>query len=219
MVREKTANDRKVRKRAEREDRILKAAEELILTKGYASTTIDEIADKADVSKGAVYLHYRTKDDIYFSIVSSALETMRDMFRDAASGKQSGLEKFRAIGYSFYEYTKRYPAYSNIIYDVNSPKPCHSLASEGRCQSLNEEIGRIKVVSIEAGIEDGSIRSDVDPMAAAIIISSSLQGLLRTVLSNREFVGAIGMDEKYLVDVSIDLYGRSLMNPDHCDGQ
>jgi len=219
MVREKTANDRKVRKRAEREDSILKAAEELILTKGYASTTIDEIADKADVSKGAVYLHYRTKDDIYFSIVSIALETMRDMFQDAAEGKESGLDKFRAIGYSFYEYTKRYPSYSNIIYDVNSPKPCHTLASEGRCQSLNEEIGRIMVVSIEAGMKDGTIRSDVDPMAAAIIISSSLQGLLRTVLSNREFVGAIGMDEKYLVDVSIDLYGRSLMNPDHCDGQ
>ena len=36
MVREKPANDRKVRKRAEREDRILKAAEQLILTKGYA---------------------------------------------------------------------------------------------------------------------------------------------------------------------------------------
>ncbi len=219
MVREKIANDRKVRKRAEREDRILKAAEELILTKGYASTTIDEIADRADVSKGAVYLHYRTKDDIYFSIVSTALEIMRDMFQDAAEGTESGLDKFRAIGYSFYEYTKRYPSYSNLIYDVNSPKPCHSLASEGRCQSLNEEIGRIMVVSIEAGMKDGSIRSDVDPMAAAIIISSSLQGLLRTVLSNREFVKAIGLDEKYLVDVSIDLYGRSLMNPDHCSGQ
>jgi len=219
MVRERTANDRKVRKRAEREDRILKAAEELILTKGYAGTTIDEIADRADISKGAIYLHYRTKDDIYFSIVSIALETMRDMFQDAAEGKESGLDKFRAIGYSFYEYTKRYPSYSNIIYDVNSPKPCHTLASEGRCQSLNEEIGRIMVVSIEAGMKDGTIRSDVDPMAAAIIISSSLQGLLRTVLSNREFVEAIGLDEKYLVDVSIDLYGRSLMNPDHCGGQ
>ena len=72
------------------------------------------------------------------------------------------------------------------------------------------------VASIESGMKDGSIRSDVDPMAAAIIISSSLQGLLKTVLSNREFVGAIGLDEKYHVDFSIDLYGRSLMNTNHC---
>ena len=49
-------------------------------------------------------------------------------------------------------------------------------------------------------------------MAAAIIISSSLQGLLKTVLSNRERMDEMGMDERYLVEYSIDLYGRSLIN-------
>ena len=213
MVKGKPAGERKVRKRAEREDRILKAAEQLILTKGYARTTMDDIAAKADVSKGAVYLHYQTKDDIYFNIMAKALEIMRDMFREAADREESGLQKFRAIGYSFYEYTKKFPEYSNILYDVNSPKPSHALASEGICQSLNGEIGKIMVMSIESGVKDGSIRSDVDPMAAAFIISSSLQGLLKNILSNREFIEAIGLEERYLVDFSIDLYGRSLMDP------
>ena len=217
MVKAKPASERKVRKRAEREDRILAVAKQLFLAKGFANTTIDEIATKADVSKGAVYLHYRTKDDIYFNIVEKALETMRDMFRQAADREEAGLEKFRAIGYSFSEFTKRFPEYSNIIYDTDSPKPGNILASEGRCQSLNEEIGRIMVQSIESGMKDGSIRSDVDPVAAALIISSSLQGLLKTALSNQEFVKALGLDEKYLVDFSLDLYGRSLMNnPGQC---
>jgi len=212
MVKAKPANERKVRKRAEREDRILKVAEQLFLAKGFANTTIDEIAAKADVSKGAVYLHYRTKDDIYFNIAEKALGTMRDMFRQAADREEIGLEKFRAIGYSFYEFTKKYPEYSNILYDTNSPKPGNILASEGRCKSLNEEIGRIMVMAIESGMKDGSVRPDVDPVAAAFIISSSLQGLLKAALSNPEFVRAIGLEEKYLVDFSIDLYGRSLLN-------
>jgi AcrR family transcriptional regulator len=99
MVKAKPANERKVRKRAEREDRILKAAEQLILTNGYSRTTIDEIAAKADVSKGAVYLHYQSKDDIYFNIMAKALEIMRDMFREAADREERGLDKFCAIGY------------------------------------------------------------------------------------------------------------------------
>jgi hypothetical protein len=103
-----------------------------------------------------------------------------------------------------------FPEYSNILYDVNSPKPSHALASEGTCHSLNDEIGRIMVLSIESGMKDGSIRPDVDPLAAAIIISSSLQGLLKNILSNKEFVKGIGLDERYLVDFAIDLYGRSL---------
>jgi TetR/AcrR family transcriptional regulator len=213
-----TTTDRKVRKRAEREDRILKAAERLILAKGFASTTIDEIADQADVSKGAVYLHYRTKDDIYFSIVAKALETMRDMFMKAAEGKESGLEKFRAIGYSFYEYTTKFPGYSNILYDANSPKLCDSLASEKDCQSFNDQIGNLMIDSIRIGLKDGSIRSDVDPTTAAMIISSSLQGLLKTLITKNETVRSMGLDEGQVVDTAIDLYGRSLMTSNCASG-
>ncbi len=212
MVNGKGTTERKERKRAEREDRILRAAEQLILAKGFSETSVDDIAAKADVSKGAVYLHYRTKDDIYFSIATKALTIMRDMFLKAAKQEAIGLEKFKAIGYSFYEYTKKYPDYANILYDVSAPKPCHLLASEEHCQSLSDEIGQIMISSIELGKKDESIRPDVDPMAAAIIISSSLQGLLKTVLSNRERMDEMGMDERYLVEYSIDLYGRSLIN-------
>lgn len=212
MVNGKGTTERKERKRAEREDRILRAAEQLILAKGFSETSVDDIAAKADVSKGAVYLHYRTKDDIYFSIATKALTIMRDMFLKAAKQEAIGLEKFKAIGYSFYEYTKKYPDYANILYDVSAPKLCHLLASEEHCQSLSDEIGQIMISSIELGKKDESIRPDVDPMAAAIIISSSLQGLLKTVLSNRERMDEMGMDERYLVEYSIDLYGRSLIN-------
>jgi TetR/AcrR family transcriptional regulator len=211
MVNMTAPTDRKVRKRAEREDRILKAAQELILAQGFANTTIDEIADRADVSKGAVYLHYRTKDDIYFSIVANALETMRDMFEGAAEGQSSGLEKFRAIGYSFYEYTTRFPDYSSILYDANSPRLCDSLASEKNCQSLNDQIGTLMIGSIELGRQDGSIRSDVDPTTAAMIISSSLQGLLKNLVAENGTVRSMGLDQGQLVDTAIDLYGRSLM--------
>jgi TetR/AcrR family transcriptional regulator len=212
MVKARPASDRKVRKRAEREDRILKVAHQLFLAKGFANTTIDEIAAKADVSKGAVYLHYRTKDDIYFNVVEKGLGIMRDMFRQAADREDLGLNKFRAIGYSFYEFTKKFPEYSNIIYDTNAPLPGNLLASEGRCQALNEEIGQIMVMAIASGMKDGSVRPEVDPVAAALTISSSLQGLLKTVLSNQGFVKVLGLEERYLVDYSIDLYGRSLMN-------
>jgi len=69
------------------------------------------------------------------------------------------------------------------------------------------------VSSIEQGIQDGSVRPDADPAAAALIISSSLQGLLRTILGESEMMRQRGWEEKRLIDYAIDLYGRSLMNP------
>jgi len=213
MVESTLMKPRKVRKRAEREKRIVKVAEELILSKGFANTTIDEIAAKADVSKGAVYLHFKTKDDIYFSIASTALEIMLKMFQEAVIPHRTGLERFRAIGYAFYDFTKRYPEYSGLLYDVNSPKPNQGLTSEKSFQTLSQQIGVTMISSIEQGMQDGSIRPDVDSMAAALVISSSLQGLLRTIIDGKEMLRQRGLDEKSLIDFAIDLYGRSLINP------
>ncbi|MEW1658007.1 MULTISPECIES: helix-turn-helix domain-containing protein [unclassified Streptomyces] len=57
---------------AERGERILEAAEELLLAWGYRRVTIDEIARRAKVGKGTVYLHWKTKDALLLAVVLKA---------------------------------------------------------------------------------------------------------------------------------------------------
>ena len=52
-------------KREERAERILEAAAELITRWGYSKTTIDDIAKKAGVAKGTIYLHWKTREDLF----------------------------------------------------------------------------------------------------------------------------------------------------------
>ena len=200
------------KKRAQREENILQAAQELFFTKGIVATTIDDIARKADISKGAVYLHYKTKDEIYFAIANQGLAIMLEKFKEAADEHSLGLEKFKAIGYAFYDFTKEHPEYSTLIYAQDAPRPSQGSALEDEFRSLNMQIGAVMVSTIQQGIDDGSARPDVEPVPAALIISTSLQGFLRTLLAEREMVARLGMDERHLVDYSIDLYGRSLIN-------
>ncbi|MGW8556576.1 TetR/AcrR family transcriptional regulator [Streptomyces tubercidicus] len=58
--------------RAERADRILDAAGELLLAWGYRRVTIDEIAHRANVGKGTVYLHWKTKDSLFLAVMLKA---------------------------------------------------------------------------------------------------------------------------------------------------
>ncbi|MCK7621771.1 TetR/AcrR family transcriptional regulator [Streptomyces sp. RS10V-4] len=58
--------------RAERGERILEAAKELLLAWGYRRVTIDEIARRAGVGKGTVYLHWKTKDSLMLAVVLKA---------------------------------------------------------------------------------------------------------------------------------------------------
>ncbi|BCL81462.1 TetR/AcrR family transcriptional regulator [Ktedonobacteria bacterium brp13] len=56
-------------KKQERADRILDAAHDLVLRYGYKKTTIDDIARQAAVAKGTIYLHWKTRDDLFLDLI------------------------------------------------------------------------------------------------------------------------------------------------------
>ena len=56
-------------KRQERARRILDAAAELIQRWGYNKTTIDDIAKQAGVAKGTIYLHWKTREDLFSALL------------------------------------------------------------------------------------------------------------------------------------------------------
>ena len=72
--------------RQERADRILDAAAELVLRWGYKKTTIDDIARQARVAKGTIYLHWKTREDLFMAlIIREDLKFGEDLKRRIAS--------------------------------------------------------------------------------------------------------------------------------------
>ncbi|MFI7125185.1 TetR/AcrR family transcriptional regulator [Nonomuraea sp. NPDC050153] len=53
----------------ERAHRILDAAAELVLRWGYGKTTIDDVAKRAEVAKGTIYLHWKTRDELFAALL------------------------------------------------------------------------------------------------------------------------------------------------------
>jgi AcrR family transcriptional regulator len=62
----------------DRADRILDAAKELLLRWGYRRVTIDEIARHAGVGKGTVYLHWRSREQLFFAVGAREAVAMLD---------------------------------------------------------------------------------------------------------------------------------------------
>ncbi|GLV58731.1 TetR family transcriptional regulator [Dictyobacter sp. S3.2.2.5] len=56
-------------KQQERANRILDAASELLQRWGYKKTTIDDIARQAGVAKGTIYLHWKTKEELFIALI------------------------------------------------------------------------------------------------------------------------------------------------------
>src|SRR6266852_4942869 len=73
-------------RRQERADRILDAAAELILRWGYRKTTIDDIAKQAGVAKGTIYLHWKTREDLFLVLMArEGLKVTEDIKQRIAS--------------------------------------------------------------------------------------------------------------------------------------
>lgn len=61
------------RRKADRPDEIVAAAFEVFGEKGFAAARLDDIAARAGVSKGAIYLYFTTKEDIFQAVVEQGV--------------------------------------------------------------------------------------------------------------------------------------------------
>ncbi|MGE6298072.1 TetR/AcrR family transcriptional regulator [Guptibacillus hwajinpoensis] len=62
---------------------ILETAMQLFAKKGFHSTSIQEIANESGISKGAVYLHFQSKDDVLYSIFAYYYEKLKKKISEA----------------------------------------------------------------------------------------------------------------------------------------
>ncbi|MFE0024888.1 TetR/AcrR family transcriptional regulator [Amycolatopsis sp. NPDC059021] len=68
--------------RADRAERILDAAADLLLRVGYRRTTVEDVADHADVGKGTLYLHWKTREALFLAVLQrEGARTMEDLVR------------------------------------------------------------------------------------------------------------------------------------------
>ncbi|MBI2899160.1 MAG: TetR/AcrR family transcriptional regulator [Planctomycetes bacterium] len=82
--------------------KLLAAAESLFLARSYADVTMDLIAEKAQVTKGALYHHFASKEDLYLAMMAADLEAKRDLFVAAASSASGCRERLRRLTAAYF---------------------------------------------------------------------------------------------------------------------
>lgn len=73
------------RRKADRPGEIVAAAFQVFADKGFAAARLDDIAAQAGVSKGAIYLYFETKEDIFRAVVEQAIAPNIDLIAGAVA--------------------------------------------------------------------------------------------------------------------------------------
>lgn len=147
---------------------ILDVATRLFMEKGYEHTFIQDIIDNlGGLSKGAIYHHFKSKEDILVAVTDRMTEESNRVLESIRDRTDlTGREKLKTI---FKESILR-PVQNDIFTTApnlgNNPRLLYSIFSE----TVNEAApGYIQPI-IEQGIADGSIRAEYPAELAQLII-------------------------------------------------
>jgi len=92
---------RRLREKEQKYSTILKAAETLFARKGYHQTGIEEIADLAEVSTGAVYFYFKNKEDLLITLMQEIGHQLRIMLADEFKRTGFSFDSFKNISFAF----------------------------------------------------------------------------------------------------------------------
>ncbi|MCX6148160.1 MAG: TetR/AcrR family transcriptional regulator [Candidatus Kapabacteria bacterium] len=172
-------SERKLREKESRKNNILDSAEKLFFSKGYRDTTMDDIASSAELSKGTLYLYFKSKDEVYFGIALRAIVKLSSMFRVAFISSNFGFIKLNEIGRAHYKFMMEYSDYHKVLSSLSSIDIDLTIASDILMQIgiNNDLIAKTMTDSILIGMQDGSIRPDINAEKLCYLLQAESNGV------------------------------------------
>jgi AcrR family transcriptional regulator len=160
----------------DKKQRIMQAAEQLFRSRQFHEITLDEIAGRAGVGKGTIYLYFSDKNDLFFQTAVAGYDEMCELLRqNAAEGvsfRRVLLRTCEAISAFF---RQRRPLFRMILTEREHAVQCggslHKRWLEHR-KSMRAAVAAI----IARGIASGEVRS----LLSADVLAEYLLGMLRT---------------------------------------
>ncbi|MEU3734116.1 TetR/AcrR family transcriptional regulator [Streptomyces sp. NPDC033538] len=162
---------RRERSKLRIKDRIYTSALTLFAEQGYDRTTVDQIAERADVARGTFFNYFQRKEDLVTAWAQARQRRLEACMEESMVTREDGvtvhLERCMLALAEFNE-TEREVTSAMLQAWVKAGRP------------LIEEpyAGRVFATIIEAGRERGEIAVDIDPLRVGNILRDSYLGLL-----------------------------------------
>lgn len=174
-------SERKEREKEQKKMLILESAEELILEKGLDHLNMDEVAERAEVSKGSLYHYFKNKTDLVLGICNKATVMLSKQISDVLTKDMPGIEMVYTIGATFLNFVRSHPEFFRSMRFFDNLKDTDQLAESGyieMCQSNMDTSFTSMVRAIQIGMQDGSINNTYDAKELAILLWSTSHGMV-----------------------------------------
>jgi AcrR family transcriptional regulator len=115
-----TIATRKQREKEEMRELILHAAKNIFLEKGYAETSIRNIAEKIEYSPGTIYLYFKEKDSIFHALHQEGFRKLIGMMLPLQY-VEDPFERLKAMGRIYMDFAKQNKDFYDLMFIMQAP--------------------------------------------------------------------------------------------------
>ena len=198
-------NQEIVKKRMSSEDRqgeIIRVAVELAADKGVDSVTTQDMADAMNLTQGAIFRHFATKDDIWFAVIVWVRERLMKVLDKAASDATDPLNAIERMFFAHIAFISKHPAIPRLLFSELLHKKNSKLRQliEGIVSGYEAKIAGL----LEQAKSQSLVSGDLDSQSAAVLYIGMIQGL---VMQSSIFGGKRALQQQAEKTFPIFLHG------------
>lgn len=180
---------RQIARFKEREQRIVAVARRILVDQGFDALSMDAVAEAVHWSKGTVYQHFKSKEDVLLALMLESIERKSEFFQRAALFRGRPRERMQAIGIASAFFERLHPEHpaSFALIHANasrariSGESCQKFQSrDGTCHTVATGIVRDAIVAGDLALPPDTRPEDVTfalwsaTFGARFLLSASL---------------------------------------------
>ncbi|AEW93592.1 MULTISPECIES: TetR/AcrR family transcriptional regulator [Streptomycetaceae] len=160
--------------------KLYEAAVTLIAEKGFSSTTVDEIAERAGVAKGTVYYNFASKNDLFEELLRHGVGLLTASLREAAEGVSaaggSRVDALDAMIRAGLAFIARYPSFTQLyvaeLWRTNR-------AWQSTLMMVRQEAIAVVEKVLREAVDGGELSAEIDvPLTASALFGMVLVAAL-----------------------------------------
>jgi AcrR family transcriptional regulator len=178
--------------RPARRRQLLGAAQEIFVAQGYHAAAMDDIADRAGVSKPVLYQHFPGKLELYLALLDESAEELVAIVREALSSTTDNKQRVPATFRAFFDYVGTSGEAFRLVFESDlSNEPAVRARLDRTMRECAEMVSQF--IREDAGVSD----------AGARLLGMALVGMAQ--VSSRYWLSTDGAIDK---DAAEDLLSR-----------
>jgi len=199
--------ERKEREKQQRREEIIQAAEKVFYTLGLEHATMDDVADEAELSKGTLYLYFKSKEMLHVEVARRAIILLNSFTSQAADEAENAIQKLGQMGLATIHFSKTFPDQMKAIQNLMAKEPGSMELSTGEVQSIvysDSSVGRLMQV-VEQGIRDKEIRSDIPAPLIAHTLWMQMMSVIQFVNTENALIEILELSPEKVFEIHFEL--------------